>query len=252
MKRFFFSLAILAVLGVVFACSSSTTTPAGPGAEAGAGDDAGTTPEAGGGTQCTAARNTLLKPINKVSTGQVKIVKDEASVLTLYVDATAGGGNLASTNPRVYLDLSGQRIDVNDTEAFTSMDWDLALKRTLIYTNSGDTGIGAGKAAMLSKAFDAVTAADADAAALKPEKLLDDECKEILDKNAVNPNTTFADWYNYENTVATPQTGVTYVVVGGKGKRYKVSIESYTGKPDGTTNPPNVGTGAFLLKVAPL
>ena len=254
MNRFVLLLAAAPlVLAAVPACSSSSTAaPAGTGVD----DDGGTEDEEdsgipAGGTQCTAARKTHLVPISKVSSGEVKVVSAADGVTTLYVDASAGGAMEAAKSPRVYIKLTGERVDVNDNEAFTSTDWDLALKRVDIFTNSGDAGPGKGGAAKIAKIFDDVTAADADAAKIVPENFFDEDCVGRKDE-AEFIITTFKGWYDYEvGGGPTVMPGLTFIVRGADGtSRYKVGIVSYTANSDGSTD--GKATGRFILKVAAL
>lgn len=241
-------------LAAVPACSTTTTAPAA--SSGGAGDDAGapTDDDSGipsGGTQCTAARKTHLVPIAKVSTGEVKVVSEADGVTTLYVDASAGGAMEAAKSPRLYIKLTGERVSVNDNEAFESAEWDLALKRVDIFTNGGDAGPGKGGAALVSKDFDDVTAADADAAEIAPEKFFDEECVGRKDE-AEFIITTFSGWYDYTvGAGPSVRPGVSFIVRGADGtSRYKVGIVSYTGTSDGGTD--GKATGRFILKVAAL
>ena len=257
MNRFVLLLAsapfALASLALVPACSSSTaSTPSGSSGTA----DAGTTPDEdsglpAGGTECTAARKTYLGPIAKVTEGAVKVISSADGVSTIYIDASAGGTPEAAQNPRVYIKLTGDRVDVNDNDAFTSTDWDLAFKRVDIYTNSGDAGAGKGGAAKVSKSFDSVTAADADAAEIAAEKFFDENC--VGKKDEANfIVTTFAGWYDYQvGGSVSAKASTTFVVRGADGtSRYKVGIVSYTAKDDGTTT--GTATGRYLIKVAAL
>jgi hypothetical protein len=232
---------IAAPLLVVAACSSTALQPV---------SDAGA--EAGGGSpsQCTAARKTHLTPVAKVSTGTVKVISTAGGVTKIYVDAAAGGTPVASQNPRVYIKLSGERIDLTDDDAFASADWDLALKRVDIFTNSGDAGPGKGGAAIVGKDFAAVTAADADAAPVAPEKFFDADCNGLKDE-ASFIITSFTGWYDYQvGGTVTPKANTTFIVKGADGTRYKLKIASYNARADGTTN--NVASGFFLLWVAPV
>lgn len=240
-------------LAFFFACSSKDTTPSGatPGTDAGE-TDAGTTAEAGsGGSQCTAAREATLKPIDKVATQAVSIASEDGTTKLLYVDGSAGGTQNASRSPYVFINLeTGAKVDVTDKSALESTDWDLALKRTIIFTNGGDGGPGTGGAARVDKPFAGVT--DADTSKISGEKFFDDECNAILDQANFLTTTFSPDWYTYDeaNNGVAPVPDVTYVVAGGTGKKYKVAIESYNGKPDGTTTAPS--GGFFLLRIAPL
>jgi hypothetical protein len=255
MNRFFLLLASAPlVLAAVPACSSSDPNPVG---SSGAPEsDAGGTPEEDAapgeeGAQCTAARKTHLGPIAKVSTGEVKVLDTANGVTTIYVDASAGGAPEAAKNPRVYIKLTGQRVDVNDNDAFTSTDWDLALKRVDIFTNSGDAGPGKGGAARVAKDFDEVTAADADAATLVPEKFFDEDCVGRKDE-ASFIITSFAGWYDYAvGAGPSVMPNTSFIVRGADGtSRYKLGVVSYTGTNTGGTD--GQATGRFIIKVAPL
>ncbi len=201
--------------------------------------------------ECTAARKTHLGPVTKVSTGEVKVVGTADGVTTLYVDASAGGPSQAAASPRVYIKLSGTRVDVDDNDAFTSTAWDLALKRVDIFTNSGDAGPGQGGAALVKKAFDAVTATDADKAEILAEEFFDEECNGLRDE-ASFIITTFSGWYDYAvGGGPSVRPNQTFIVRGANGSsRYKVGVVSYTGKSDGSTD--GQATGRFILKVAAL
>jgi hypothetical protein len=250
MKRILALLAVCTVGGFA-ACSSSDPAGTSSSGASGSGSDASTSggDGGGGGTQCTKQREDLFSPQDAVSSGEVLVIGTSGSAKILYVDASAGGINSAPKRPRTYLDLEKlARVDVTDPAAYTSTDWDLALKRAVIYTNGGDGGPGTGGAILLKKGFDSVTAADLDAA--KKEKFFDADCNPLLDQNA-DPATTFSEWYAYNDQthVPTPKTGYVYGVVGAKGKKFKVEIQSYSGAKDGGVG---AATGAFLLKVQAL
>ena len=203
-----------------------------------------------GGTQCSSARDQLLLPIDKTSTGAVTILSDTGGKKTIYVDASAGGTGSAAKTPRVYIDLAaGTRVSVTDKSATASTGWDLSLKRYVIFTNSGDGGTGAGGAVRIPKAFAAVTDADVTAAAPAPESLFDADCNAKVDRTQA-PATTFSDWYDYDEAtmIPTPKTGVSYAVRGATGRLYKVGIKAYDALPDGGSRN-NMSTGFFLLEV---
>lgn len=246
-------LASLSALALVFACSSSSDDTNAVGTVADAGPDAsdpGADEDASSGGACTSVLAQLLLPIDKVSTGEVTVVRDSGGTKKIYVDASAGGQQNAAKSPRVYLNLgTGAKVEVTDVSAAQSTDWDLSIKRTVLFTNGGDGGPGQGKAAHVTKPFASVTAADADAATLEAESFADAECTPNLDPIGA-PLTTFSDWYNYDQSTNIPSPrDITYVVVGGTGQRYKVGIDSYSAADDG-----GVGktTGYYLLSVAPL
>jgi hypothetical protein len=240
-----------APLAASVACSSSSDgggSSSGAAPDADAGSDA---PSGNAATQCSAAYKDFLLPKDTVSSGEVAVVDTSGDVKTVYVQASAGGIPNAPKSPRVYVSLAtASKVEVSDTGALASTDWDLAFKRDVIFTNSGDGGPGEGGATSIKKAFDAVTAADADSADVTTESFFDADCERKQDPTG-GPLTTFSDWYDYDDVthIPSPKTNQTYVVVGATGARYKVAIESY----DATKTGASGGTyGDYLIRVAPL
>lgn len=242
---------LAAPLAVLLACSSSSSGGSSSGGTPPADDAGSDAGSSSGGTQCTQAYKDFLLPIDSVSTGAVSVVSDSGGVKTLYVDASAGGINKAPKSPRVYVNLgTGARVDVTDVSALQSKDWDLALKRDVIFTNSGDGGPGQGGAAEVSKSFASVGAADADGATIAAESFFDADCNRKQDPTGA-VLTTFSDWYDYDQTthIPSPKANTTFIVKGADGTRYKVAITSYDALPDGGTG---TNYGAYLLQVSPL
>jgi hypothetical protein len=206
--------------------------------------------DGGSGGNCKAAREQLLRPIASVSNGEITIISDTDGVKTVYVDASAGGTMASATNPRIYLNLETMsKVNVSDVDATTSMAWDLAIKRPILFTNSGDGGSGQGGAVFVSAAFDTVTTDSAMGKTFAKEYFLDSECNPQLDPtNAVK--TTFDGWYDYNsaNMQLTPKQG-TWLVKGGGGKLYKIEIGSYYATSTGGTG---MAGGRYLLKVKAL
>lgn len=258
------SLALLAVV----ACSSDPA--AAPGAAAAPGEDAGTLADepaeagapladaapaadadASATPTCSAARAQLLGPVGKIATGEVVVLASDGATRTLFVDASAGGPQGASQNPRVYLSLAtGTKIDLTDVEAETSPAWDLAVKRPILFTNSGDAGPGQGGAVFLPGAdFDAVTSADAAGKTLAAESFFDAECNAKTDPTGA-VLTSFDGWYAYDSATnrLSPATGV-WLVRGAGGALYKLEILSYYAAPDGGVGQSG---GRFTMKVGAL
>lgn len=233
------------------ACSSSSTEPSAGGSppDASTGADSGT--GGSGGGACTSAMDQLLNPVEKPSTGEVKILSADDGVKTVYVDASAGGTQESSKNPRVYLNLeTAQKIAVTDRTATTSTQWDLAIKRPVIFTNSGHGGTGQGGAVFLvGTSFDGVTSADAGGKAFAGERFVDDQCNPQVDQtNAVK--TSFDAWYDYDQATngVSPKAG-TWLVKGATGKLYKLEITSYYANPDGTVGQAG---GRYTLRIGAL
>jgi hypothetical protein len=241
------SLSVTLVAIVAAGCSSSTfSSSPPPPATADAGDGGG----GGNGSSCTAARNAHLGPISRVSTGQVKVISNVGGVTRIFVDASAGGPQGSARSPRVYIKLTGDKVELDDNAAFASADWDLALKRVDIFTNGGDAGPGKGGAKLLSKGFAAVSASDAEVASVPAEKFFDAECNGIRDEASFIV-TTFSGWYNYTiGDGPSVKPGVSFAVLAADGTPYKLQIVSYTARPDGT--PGGETSGLYLLEVARL
>lgn len=247
---------------VVAACSSDPeATPsvdaggAGTNDGGGGGGGDGSGPGDGGGKKdasasCTAAAEQLLKPIDTVSTGEVTVLSESAGIKTLFVDATAGGAAGAATNPRLYLNLeTTSRVAVTDKSAAASTEWDLAIKRPILFANSGDGGSGQGGAVLVAKDFDAVTTADTSGKTFAPESFFEADCTPKVDATGA-VKTSFDGWYDYDTAtnVLTPHAG-TWLVKGATGKFYKVQILSYYATPDGGVGQSG---GRYTLKVGAL
>lgn len=231
-------IACIATVGIVVALAACSSE-----------DDSAAAPEAGA-PNCDAAKQQVLGPIDKVSSGEVKTLATADGATTIYVDASAVSATEAKSNPRVYVSLAtGKRVDVTDVTASSSKDWDLALKRPLLFTNGGDGGSGVGGAMLVDKDFSDVTAADA--LTIAKESFFDAACNAKLDPaNAIT--TSFSGWYEYDQSTnaLSPHEG-TWIVKGGSGKLYKLVVVTYYAKPDGT--PGTMSESArYTLKFAPL
>jgi len=203
------------------------------------------------GPACPAEREKEIGPVDKVSTGEVTVLSDMGGVKTLYVDASAGGVMEAALNPWLYVNLAmAVRVDITDKQADSSTDWDLALKRPEIWTNSGLGAVGGGGAAFLKEVkFDAVTKESAPAA-IPVEDWFNDSCEIQVDEGGYM-RTTFDGWYDYggqDTHAVTPHPGV-FVVRGAKGALYKLELENFYSNPDGTDG---MAGGRFKLRYSPL
>jgi hypothetical protein len=101
--------------------------------------DAGA-PDAAGTCDPATVLPTSYRLIAKVSTGAVQVTT-AGDVTAGTIDATAGGVDNAADNPYVYVDLrNAMKVAINDLDARTNTSWDIALKRSSLRTNGGDTG----------------------------------------------------------------------------------------------------------------
>ena len=229
---------------------SSGLDSLGPRDLAAAADAAGTS-DLAGTSMCTAAVEQLLMPIDQVSTGVVKTLSDSGGVKTLYLDASAGGISVAGQNPRLYLNLAtGTRVALTDGAARKSTEWDLALKRVVLFTNDADGGPGTGGSLALAKSFDEVTAKDAVGTNMVTEAFVDDMCNAMLDPIG-EVLTSMSHWYDYDQqtNIVTPRPVTTWLLRGATGKLYKLEIDDYYSAPDGTKG---MSGGHFKIRIAAL
>ncbi len=196
---------------------------------------------------CVDARDLALVPIDQVSEGAVTILEEENGVATLFVDASAGGISEQATNPWIYVDFAARaRVDLTDPSADTDATWDIAIKRPILRSNSGDGGYaGAGGAIRLDKPFEDVTAVDA-SATFQTEVWFDADCNLFTDATGAIA-TAFDGWYDYENAVVTPGAG-TWLVRGGDGTSvFKLEILDYYANPDGSHG---MAGGRYTMRIA--
>lgn len=199
---------------------------------------------------CSAARAQQIGAIATVSTAKVQVVDDTGGVITLYVDATAGGQNGAPTHPWVYVSLSSaSKVELDDPSSLHSLAWDLAFKRALIYGNGGDAGPGNVASAFIDKDFASVTRSDVEGHDFFHEQFFDDDCNPYVDITGAT-STSFSTWYNYDESshMLSPVSG-TWLVQGATGKLFKLRVKSYYGTPSGGTG---TAAGAYLLEIGAL
>lgn len=255
-QRWSFSFGLM-VGALLIACAASEAggAPDGGAVTPDAGDSGrpNAPPRDGSSASCSEARKQLLEPLASVSTGDVLIFSDTGGVVTVFVDARAGGLTEFSKYPRVYLDIATPtKVAISDEQAATSMDWDLAIERPILFTNSGQGGPGEGGAVKIAKPFDQVTAQDAQGAAFATERFVEADCTPRLDANN-SVKTTFDGWYDYDPTnnshQLTPAAG-TWLVRGATGALFKIEFLSWYATPDAGVDKA-VG-GRFMMKIAAL
>ncbi len=166
--------------------------------------------------------------LDSVSEGVVTAEQDGDSLL-ITVDASAGGTAGGSDNPYVYVDIStGESLQISDVDSLESSAWWLAFKRTVVRTNSGNSGPGPLMVARVEAAFDVAEAPGPDGV-WNRDDFIDDDCEMIVEGRA-NPMTAFGTWYDYDPSTHTvsPQPDVTYFVYEPSTHAvYKIAIESW-------------------------
>jgi len=196
---------------------------------------------------CSGALRQSLGLVDEVSTRAVSIITDGATERTLYVDASEGDGF-----PWVYVSLgTGQALALTDIEALGSKAWDLAFKRFVVRTNSGDSGPGNGGAFRVALAWDKVDASTLGKQMLPGESWFDADCNLGLDET-MQLITSFSGWSEYDQVthLLTP-ADVVYITAGADGALYKVAILDYYSTVAGKHGPIELG-GHYKLRVAPL
>lgn len=148
---------------------------------------------------------------------------------TSAVDATAGGIVDAPANPWVYLRFTDdglEKVQVDDLQALSSEDWDIAAKRFGIRLNSGSSGPGCvGVATLVDDEFDAVQAVPNDAG-FQTEAFYDDACGLVDDgSGAGGANYALTPWWFYPGCVGVSY--VPFVIQTGEGRHVKFMVESY-------------------------
>lgn len=192
--------------------------------------DLGQLPDLGKQEPCASEWRDAVSPQKKVTTG--KVTTTAGTVNITMADATAGGMSSAHLNPFVYISFKdGSRVDVDDFAAKTSTAWDLALRRTVIRLNGGDSGAGKGAVAIVAgKKLADVTSLPA-ASSFNTDDFLDASC--TIKRNAINNiwtafTGTTGMWYDYgSGTHLVEPKAVVYVLRRAGGEYVKLTIDSF-------------------------
>jgi hypothetical protein len=166
---------------------------------------------------------------DKVSEGEVQNTADGDDWVST-VDATAGGFNMATENPFIYLrfdDDGLSRVDIDDETALESMEWHIAARRYIIRLNGGTSGPSCvGAAPQFGSTYADVTEVPA-GTTFDMDASYDGDCNMIDDGSGLDgsPDTALTPWWNYGSCVAT--TGVPFLVELNDERVIKLEIEAY-------------------------
>ncbi|MCA9672821.1 MAG: HmuY family protein [Myxococcales bacterium] len=240
MRSVAYCLGLFLSLSLLVACSDDSNPPAADkpvaAQDTGSADvypDLGTLPDIGTKAPCESEWIDAVGAVAKVSTGSVQSTDKGSGVTETTIDATAGGINAAKSNPYVYVSLKdGSRVDVSDVDAKKSSAWDIAIRRSVIRINGGDSGAGQGGVAILAgKTLDQVTAVPP-SVDFHADEFIDDSCQVSYDP-INNILTAFGGqtglWYDYEvgSGKLTPLAQA-YVIRLADGQTHvKLVIDSY-------------------------
>ena len=210
---------LLSVCGLAAACGGDSS--GGP-------DAAPLIDAADGGCDPATVLPGNFRPIPSTSAGLVQVTTT-AGVTSGTVDATAGGPTNSADNPYLYLDLrSGAKVAINDLDARSSTAWDLALKRSSLRVNGGDSGTGGRKLAVVQAAsLAAVTAAPA--TGYNTDDFTDAACM-LVTLPIGEPMSAFGEWYDYDTQThqVTPKAEV-YVLERPDGSHTALRVITYYG-----------------------
>jgi hypothetical protein len=169
---------------------------------------------------------------DKISEGAVTNEVDGADFVTS-VDATAGGFDVATQNPWVYIKFTEEgavKVEIDDETALESMDWDLAARRFILRLNGGVSGPSCvGAVPFLEQTYEELTEI--------PEGLtytLDDfytnDCTIINDSSGLpdSPQVALSPWWSYSACVAT--TKIPFLIQLADGHIVKFRVDQYYGE----------------------
>lgn len=173
-----------------------------------------------------------FRPIAKVATTAVALTTTDG-LTSGTVEAMAGGFGMSADNPYIYVNLkTGAKVELDDLQARTSSDWDVAFKRASIRMNGGDSGTGARKVAVVQAATLAeVTAGPAASSEYQVDVFADAECKGLTTRSG-EPMSVFGEWYAYEDgtNLLTPKPEI-YVFERADGSRTALEVTGYYRNP---------------------
>ena len=245
------SLTLLSLLVAHAGCSSQPLDDAGGAAGSSSIAAAGSENTAPVPSACGAALRQSLSLVDQVSTAAVTVLSESGAERTLYIDASVGGLSGQDSHPWVYVALAtGQAVALTDLEALSSKAWDLAFKRSIVRTNSGDSGPGHGGAIRIALPWDQVDESTLGKTTLPIESWFDADCQLTLD-SVMNLVTTFSGWSEYDETnhVLSAAPNVVFITAGADGSLYKVALLDYYSTPSGTHG---TVAGRYKVRLAPL
>lgn len=171
------------------------------------------------------------RPIPMTSAGLLTVTNVTGAVTTATVDATAGGVMAAADNPYIYVDLkAGAKVAISDLDARTSTAWDIALKRSSVRANGGDSGAGGRQLSVVQAAeIDTVTAVPGSGYTI--DEFADDNCA-FIPGQIGEPMSAFGNWYDYDvNLHTVTAKSEVYVVKRPDGSHTAVEIVTYYRDP---------------------
>jgi hypothetical protein len=177
------------------------------------------------------------------------------------IDATAGaiGGSITPTMSFVYAKFTAsglERVNLSDTAALDSLEWDIAFRRFIIRLNGGDSGPSCTQATIVENTpYEQITAASP-TARWDLDDFLSDDCLLFRDDGfglGTPPLTALTPFYNYAGCVK--MTHRSFIIRTRLGKHVKFTVDRYYQNEAGQqfceamSKAPGVSAPAGYLKV---
>ena len=147
------------------------------------------------------------------------------------------GGGFAPTQSYVYARFTEQgleKVNISDEDAFTSTDWDIAVRRFVLRINSGVSGPSCVQAARTAPGttFESVTTVP-DGLDFRTEAYFTETCSFVADSGIGSPATAMISFWSYQACVE--MTGNVFVIALADGRHVKLEVLSYYEPANQTT-----------------
>ena len=178
-----------------------------------------------------------LTLFDEVSPAEITDESEDDGSYFYHIDTTGGG--LQPTQSYVYarfVDNGLEKVEISDEEAFTSIDWDIALRRFVIRVNSGVSGpscVTVGQSAE-GTLFDDLTEVPNDLEFVE-ESYFDDQCTFVSGHPFFpTPDTQTVSFWEYP-VGCVQMTGQVFVLSLANGRYVKLEVASYYEPAEQTT-----------------
>jgi len=178
---------------------------------------------------CTDEQTQQLKLYDTVNSGAITEEGTTSGEFTSHIDARAGG--LSPTMSFTYASFTGAglgKLDISDVAAFSSLDWDIAVRRYVVRINSGVGGPSCVEAARVppGPTFDTFTQVPNNLTWRTEEYFTPDTCEFVPDTSGIGaPGTALSSFWTYESCVE--MTGNLYVLHLRDGRYVKLQVLGY-------------------------
>ena len=147
------------------------------------------------------------------------------------IDATAGGPFNADPPSHTYGKFTEnglEKVEINDEDALTSMDWDISFRRYVGRINSGNSGPSCVSAARLpgEPDYDTISSAE-EGLTYRTDEYFTDTCEIIADGTGLegSPATALSSYWTYPGCVQ--MTDNVYIVRLADGRTLKLTVTNF-------------------------